>query len=536
MKAATLRTFLSIHTWVGLVAGLGLFIAFYAGAVTVFTHELIEWEQTEARRVPFEAPERAQPLIDAVLKRYPQAAESFSVTLPGEHGKYATLYWYERDKSGGKIMHQFRLTADGQLDETPPRSKFVDFIYKLHYTAGLPNSWGIYVLGVISLLYGLALVSGVVIYAPVFLKDLFALRVGKNLKRMWQDAHNVVGMLSLPFHVIFAWSGAVLCIGTLLLAPFQFLVFDGKLLKILEPDFSVAPHIEAAGKPAGMLPVSELLARARVASPGMEAERLSFHDYGDANGQAEVYGPIDQKHLNNMAGVGMNAATGQLIRVVEPVNFSAGMGMLRGMQNLHFGNFGHYAVKWLYFLLGLAGAFLFYSGNLLWVEARRKRHVAEQPRRTRLMAQLTLGVCLGCMAAISALFLANKLLPAGLAERSQWEQYVYYVVFLAAVAWAFIRPPARAGHELLLACAVLTAGIPVVNAWFTGDHLLHTLWQGHWVLFGIDAVALLAAFLFWRLAVSTLRRGRQGELNSVWSLGASPAPEAQPELTEQPAR
>src|SRR5690606_28645305 len=113
--------------------------------------------------------------------------------------------------------------------------------------------------------------------------------------------------------------------------------------------------------------------------------------------------------------------------------------------------------KWLYFVLGLAGAFLFYSGNLLWIEARRKRRVPQQPRRTRFMAALTLGVCLGAVAGISAAFVAGPLL------QEAWVPRAYFAAFFAAVAWAFVRPPARAGHELLWLCALLTAAIPVSN-------------------------------------------------------------------------
>lgn len=61
----------------------------------------------------------------------------------------------------------------------------------------------------------------------------------------------------------------------------------------------------------------------------------------------------------------------------------------------------------------MSGAFLFYSGNLLWIEARRKRQRAVQPLSARLMAQATLGVCLGSVAGISAAFLTNKLLVLG---------------------------------------------------------------------------------------------------------------------------
>ena len=53
---------------------------------------------------------------------------------------------------------------------------------------------------------------------------------------------------------------------------------------------------------------------------------------------------------------------------------------------LHFGEFGNAWVAWLYFLLGLGGAFLFWSGNLLWVESRRKRRGGEQEGRQHQLA------------------------------------------------------------------------------------------------------------------------------------------------------
>ncbi|WP_425512417.1 hypothetical protein [Xanthomonas translucens] len=61
----------------------------------------------------------------------------------------------------------------------------------------------------------------------------------------------------------------------------------------------------------------------------------------------------------------------------------------------------------------MGGAFLFYSGNLLWVKARRKRRQQAQPWRTHAMARLTVGLCLGCVAGVSVLFVAARLLPPG---------------------------------------------------------------------------------------------------------------------------
>lgn len=61
MKASTLRAFLSVHSWMGLLAGMALFIAFYAGAITVFTHALSDWQatpQVTQRRQPIRSPQR----------------------------------------------------------------------------------------------------------------------------------------------------------------------------------------------------------------------------------------------------------------------------------------------------------------------------------------------------------------------------------------------------------------------------------------------------------------------------------------------
>ena len=44
MKAATTRTFQTVHTWTGLMAGFALFVAFYAGALTVFHDDIAIWQ------------------------------------------------------------------------------------------------------------------------------------------------------------------------------------------------------------------------------------------------------------------------------------------------------------------------------------------------------------------------------------------------------------------------------------------------------------------------------------------------------------
>ncbi|MFC6805576.1 PepSY domain-containing protein [Methylophaga thalassica] len=43
VKADIIRTYKSLHTWVGIISGMALFIAFYAGALTIFKEPISHW-------------------------------------------------------------------------------------------------------------------------------------------------------------------------------------------------------------------------------------------------------------------------------------------------------------------------------------------------------------------------------------------------------------------------------------------------------------------------------------------------------------
>ncbi|WP_343607561.1 PepSY-associated TM helix domain-containing protein [Roseateles sp.] len=512
MNAKTLKTWLSVHSGIGIAAGLLLFIAFYAGALTLFHHEIEAW--SAAAEPPAGPPPTladAQRLLDGVLAQAPKMAADIRLQLPHDgHGLRA----YGQDPAT-KAWRSFELGADGQPREQRERGELGEFIYRLHYTVGIPGAWGTYTMGVVSLLYGLALVSGLVIYLPVLARDLFALRWGRNLKRLWQDAHNAVGLLSLPFHIVFAWSGAVLCIGTLLLAPFQFLVFEGKLLALIGPQAGFSRPVQASGKPASPLNVEQLVAAATRAAPGLEVERLHIRHHGDAAAQVEADGVVRERHLSGAARVELSGITGALLHPVQrPATYGSGTALLRGLQTLHYGDFGGLALRWVYFVLALAGAFLFYSGNLLWVESRRKHQQAAQPRRASVMARLTLGVALGCIAGISALFVGTRVLgPDRFADAVQ---PVYFAVLGLCVLWALVRPLPKAAFELCVAAAALTGCIALADAAMLGPRLL----RGDLLLWTVDLTALLGAALLLLLARATRHRARNGAPHSVWALGA----------------
>lgn len=521
LKSATLRTFTTLHTWVGLVAGFALFVAFYAGAITVFHHELQVWQSPHAADHPTQTLDDAQRLLDETLQRHPEARKHVGMLFPGGESPHSVIYWQD-----AKGVWQFATLDELQGSTKPPQAALSELVNALHYSLGIPVA-GTYLMGIVSLLYGVALFSGLVIHLPKLVQDLFALRPGRNLKRFWQDAHNVVGVLSLPMHLMFAVTGAVLCLVLVTMMVLNPLIYRSGLMAALPAAFDTAPVRPAAQEPVrpgtlAMWHTRSVEVALRQGQTGFEPAYLKLANAGDRNAVVEVTGESPGA-LGPLGAVALDANTGALLRTQLPGARDANHATLASAYALHFGEYGNAWVKALYFLMGLGGAFLFYSGNLLWVESRRKRRQQQQGRAQINLARATVGACIGLCVAVSAAFVAAQCFE-WLALRRQVDVaaaigWVCFGSWGLCLLWASMRAPVRAAQELLWLAALATALVPVAHGFATGWWFWKSAAAGQWGLFCIDAGALAMAFGFAALARATARRAVMGEPNSVWASG-----------------
>lgn len=515
LPAALLRTFTTLHAWVGIVAGFALFVAFYAGAITVFHHDLPVWQSAAAVDARPHTLDDAQRLLDGVLDRHPAARRHVGMLFPGAEAPQSIAYWQQDD---GTWLFATLDDLDGSV--SPPGGGLAELVNALHYALGFPGV-GTWLMGVVSLLYGVAILSGLVVHLPRLAKDFFALRPGRNLKRFWQDAHNVVGVVGLPMHLMFAVTGALLCLVMPVMLVLDPLVYRGGLAQALPQALDTAPLRAAAGAPARTGTLRFWHDRAiEVArehgEAAFEPAYLKLANARDANGTIEITG-ASPRALGPLGAVALDAATGELLATQLPRSRDANHATIASAYALHFGEYGNALVPWLYFLLGIGGAFLFYSGNLLWIESRRKRRAAAQGRAQLWMAKATVGACIGLCVAVSAAFVAAQLLEAAGGAVDAGIRVACFAAWSACFAWAALRPPVHAAVELLWCAAAVTAAVAVAHGFATGWWPWASAAAGHWPLFWIDVVALAMAAGFGWLARVTARRARDGEPNSVWA-------------------
>ncbi|WP_250458659.1 PepSY-associated TM helix domain-containing protein [Microbulbifer litoralis] len=521
IRSDIIRMYRDIHSWVGIVCGLALFIAFYAGAITMFETPLQRWASPP---VQFDRPtplEKTPELVERVLAEYPEAAGRYEIVLQTSPERPARMSWSTGPRGGGTTYFA-NLGEDGTLQVNSEGPSAVgQLVDDLHRQVGLPFDHEISesIMGTVSLLYFIALVSGVIVLLPTLVKDLFILRIGKNLKRLWLDFHNALGLFSLPFHIIMALTAVVFA--------FHHQFYDAQRATLGGGGRPPAEaHAEVPDGAEALSPLA-IIARLEEQAPAFRPATLQYH-FEEEHGLELRVGGVNPRYGmrgSTMGFAGVDPYSGALTMTgYMPGEQDGWFATVTSFFALHFGNFGGNPVRWGYFILGLAGAVLFYTGNLLWIETHRKKRrkgyedrEVRQTRAAKVLGALTVGISLGCVAGISLTIAAAKLLPQWVDNVAGWHFGLYYAVFLSAIAWAFVRGAARGSVELLYASAAATLAIPftsLVSAVVPGLG-----WNHGGSTYLIDLVAVAGVFALVALARKTAQRIRSAPEESIWFAG-----------------
>lgn len=496
VRADILRTYQGVHTWTGIIAGLVLFIGFYAGSLTMFKYELADWATPVSAPVTEPKTSNYQALVDKAIVQYPQQmSNGFSIDLLTDQ---APLSWYSQGKERGMALDNqlqlLHLNSKNELViEQKSESKLADLIDYLHRTAGFAgeighDQSGVYILGIASVLYFLALVSGVIILLPTLVKTFFAIRKEKGPSRFWLDSHNLVGIASLPFHLIIAF--------TVVVFAFHDLIYDGLSPFYDDKSFFQRPPPAAHSYQIENLPsIEKQLLAAKNYAPGYEPIHIALS-------RLNTNSPTAIVKMSNESAVVRGPDTDYLFLqpyTLEVLNSSYPLGeeshwgnMVASIFSLHFGTYGGEWGRWGYFVMGLFGAFLFYSGNLLWLDKRAKKDANK--RSTLFMANLTIGVCLGSIIAVVATLLVGKWVNQFTTNANYSYLYSYYIVFFVFVAYAFKKGSQHTSYWGL----VSLAGLCLCMA---GSTLLQAISTEHYFKYyqsiTVDFSAVVFALIFY---------------------------------------
>ncbi|WP_229256882.1 PepSY-associated TM helix domain-containing protein [Duganella lactea] len=484
-----------LHTWVGVALGGVLFAIFWMGTLSVFDREIDRWMMPDTRLPP---QVRQQPLsLDriaaAVAPAVPAKATQWRIDLPTARVPVLRFtYKAGADEAPVRLLDPTSLAF---LPE-PGTLGASGFIFPFHYGLHLKwNDLGKWIVGLAGMAMLVLLVSGVLIHKKIFIQ-FFTFRPQKSLQRGSLDLHNLTGVLGLPFHFLITLSGLIIFI-TIYYPQAHSSVFGGG------KEGKAAFSAEAYGKfsrakakaPGTLASLDAMAARAEREWAGGRPYFVRVWHPGDANSYVELRRSYANDVTMNLDQIYFDAASGEILN-----RFSAGpvMSAQRFISGMHFIQFEHWPLRWLYFLAGLSGCVLIATGFLFWLESRRARHAKRGLAGVRVVEGIAVGGVSGILIATLALFAANRLLPphaslAG-ADRATLEMWAFFMTWLACLIHAWLRGRAAWRDQTWTVCAGAAICV-ALNALTTGDHLPRALANGMWPVAGMDLMLLIVAAL-----------------------------------------
>jgi uncharacterized iron-regulated membrane protein len=372
------RRWFWLHKWSSLICTAFLLVICVTGLPLVFRDEIGAWLDHDP---PYASvPEGTQAIsldnvVDTARALYPRQiiASMFidddepriMVAMAPSWADYATdrssWHWLKFDAHTGKILAQSKsFSGDG--------GGFIELMLSLHRDlfAGLP---GELFMGLMALLFVVAVVSGVVVYSPFMRRlDFGTVRTARSRRLKWLDLHNLTGV------TLFAWMAVVGVTGVIneLSTPLFGLWQITDVRAILSP---------FRGKP---VPTESELSSPQVAFdtvkaalPDMTANSVIFP--GSPFGSPYHYliwtkgrEPLTSRLFSPAL---VDARSGKLASVVSMPWYLRALEVSRP---LHFGDYGGLPLKIIWALFDLVTIVILGSGLYLWLSRRASAEEAEQ--------------------------------------------------------------------------------------------------------------------------------------------------------------
>src|SRR5690606_22008134 len=117
-----------------------------------------------------------------------------------------------------------------------------EFLYRLHFLAQLNEvpirigiaPFGYLIAGITAFLFLFALITGLLLHWDKIVSNFFTFRPFNRWKTVWTDMHTALGVIGFPYQFMFAVTGVVLIINTVLITPFANRLYDGDTEKLYE--------------------------------------------------------------------------------------------------------------------------------------------------------------------------------------------------------------------------------------------------------------------------------------------------------------
>lgn len=369
------------HSWIGVTAGLLLFLICWSGTIAVFSEE-IDWLLNAAERVEPAGELRSWGEWQAAVERaYPDARVDAILAPPSPRS--AAEIWIETPD--GRLLRTYVNPFTAQITGQTSYFNVQRFFRSLHMCLFDPGytGAGYYFVMAFSLALVGSLATSLMFYKRWWQRFL-AWKAHGSLRAFWSEAHKLTGLWSLWFIALMAITGI-------------WYLLEFANLGFAYPELE--PVAQATSRPH--VTTDELVASAHQAWP--ELELTQMYPPGGYYGPVAVFhgddGSVLVRSPANVLVLNADDAAPVLVRSAADLGWPARW--VDTADPLHFGNFGGLPIKTVWFLFGLLLSALCLTGAYLHVQ-RQRRHHDQVPRRTAVTVAYSISAMVLAIAIVGA--------------------------------------------------------------------------------------------------------------------------------------
>lgn len=504
MNIRNYNKYFHLHTISGIIITVLLYIIFFAGSFSFFKNEIANWQSNKPQEKIAVQSINYNTLLDSLDNQ---------IGLQGRN-----IYFRMNDRS--RVMsYNISTSQDTLLPKAKERDfglydtateekhgyeesySLGEFLYRLHFLAqlnGLVNihisPFGYFVAGLVSFIYIFALITGLLVHWQKIVSNFYVFRPWEKLKTVWTDLHTALGVITFPFQLIFAITGAYFLLNYRIVAATIIALGYGGDADKFSSDTSQdrgAKEIVYQHKAIDKeIDLNAYILQTVEKWDDPYISNISILNYGDESMTVAISGRAhNEKQLNSRGEIKYHIHSGEVEEISNP-NENPGYSYIFSnlVYLLHFGSFGGLATRIVYFLVGIAGCIVIISGVLIWLVARDKKNVPEHKRKFNFwLANIYMAICLSMYPVTALAFIAVKLNPTG---GQNFVYSFYFWTWLAITILLSIRKNIyKTNRDCLLVGSIIGLTIPIFNGVMTGNWI--------WVSWAKGYSDILLIDLFW---------------------------------------
>lgn len=480
-----------VHVVTGISFSLLMYVAVFFGIFAILLPYIQVWEKPSRHfKLADITTINYNSMIEPVLNdpEYPKI-NPISIIFPG----------YMQDPSL-RISTEFVETkvfnpnTNQEVQNEGDLSKLASFLNHMHY--GRPfKDFGYILFGFTAVAVMFLVIGGVILILKIKYKNSSSSNVG-----IFSKWHRKIFTFVFPPFIIITLTGAFMNIGYDGSAPMTYIASKGQTHDIFTLTgpvlFPNEPRLEKKNDNVQMLPINELLKKAKEIAPQIDFQRVKIINWQDSSAIAkfEGYNPYMPflNGISNNPSVTLSGVDGTLISQQK-------------VMDKHWSGLFYDSVFFLHFLFGVdtftrlfiatimvISTFGIGFAVLLYLEKKARKFPDGIPVYQGF-GKLSLAVMIGVIPATGLLFFLQWLLPFDMENRVIIQKGLFATLWIATFTWNFYRLNSyQTAKEFLYLGGILFVLSPIIHFVNSGFYPSKLLEEKMYSIFGVD----IGLFLF----------------------------------------